>query len=185
MRGVGSFISKPIDSIRKSRVKKAFNDLLSEDIRKTPKAMRIIRKSKHSLSLLASVNLLKHSYPEVRTEAEELIREKKPYMDSDKKLKDKVYDKLAALLVSDDYYIREAAVGALGKIDDPDYAVSCIKRQLKFEKDMSVITRVIDVLGRYAQDSKDAEDLLRKMLKSSKFENYREDVRRALLNEAL
>lgn len=182
MRGL---VRNIVDPIREKRVKKAFNDLLTEDIRKTSKSMRVIRNTRHPLSLVASVNLLRHSYPEVRSEAEELIGYKKSYMDSNGKLKDMVYKKLAKLLVSDEYYIRESAVGALGKIDDPDYAVFCANRQLKFEKDVSVITRVIGVLGKYTEKSKDAENLLRAMLKSPKFENYREEIRMALKGEPI
>lgn len=185
MGGLAQFMRHPIEEYRKNKIKKAYHQLQLENIRKIPRAMRALRKVKHPLSLVACLKLLEHSFPEVRSEATEIIGMKKGYMDADVELKNRIYKKIAELLVSKDYFIRETAVAVLGKIKDPDYAVFCMARQLRREDDISVIVKIIDVLGRYKNEYKEADNLLRSMLKSPKYETYREEIRKALRNESL
>ncbi len=180
MGGLAEFLRNPVGEYRKNKIRKAYNQLQLEDIRKTPRAMRTLRKAKHPLSLLACARLLEHNYPEVRSEAAEIIGLKKGYMDADRRLKDKVYERIAELLVSEDDYIRQAAVATLGELKDPYHAVSCIKIQLKHERDISVTIKMIDVLRRYMPEYDEAEKVLRWMLKNPKYETYREEIRNAL-----
>jgi len=177
MRGLMRSI---IDPIREKKIKKAYDNLLNEDIRKVSGSMRTLRKTNHPLSLIACVNLLKNNLPEVRSEAVEIIGFRKDSIKGNNKLRDEVHKRLEKLLSSKKEHVRESAVKTIGKLDDPEFAIPQIKRILESEKSNEVLIKIIDVLGTYKYGNNEARQILANMLSNPDFIRYQTDITNAL-----
>ncbi len=181
MGGLAKAISRRIDEVRENRAKKFYRQILVDDYDRLPKSIRKLASVKHPVTLLAFVSLLKHSYPEVRTEALEQIGYKRKYLNENKELKEKVCARITDLVFSEQHHLREAGVSALGKLDDPAFAVRRIKRLLEVEKVDSVIIRMIDVLAKYKDRSESAKTCLNGMLSNPNYVRYYKEVSAALV----
>jgi len=180
MGRLGKKILHPINSIKESRVKKAFEKVKSEDIAKIPSGMKTLRNTGHYLTLLAYVNLLKHSYPEIRTEAIEQIGFKKHYLNGNEKFRSEIYKRLSAMLsTKNNEFVRQAAVTAMGELDDAEFAVPRIQKLLSHDRDNEVILAAIDVLGKY-KNHPHAKEILGKLLSHPDFVQYSKEITNAL-----
>jgi|GEM_PF-2357211 len=174
-------IFHPIRAMREKKAKKLFSRILVDDYDRLPKSMHKLASLDHPITLVAFVNLLNHNYPEVRSEAIEQVGYKKGYLKSSEELRNSIYKKMTKLVFSKDSHTREAAVAALGRLDDPAFAVSRIKRLLEIENVDSVVIKIIDVLARYRDRSEGAKTCLNGMLSNPEYIRYYKEVSAALV----